>query len=191
MKRLLPATVTAFAAASALVLAGAGQAAATPAGSGGPVTIEHGKFGEYREGRTAVTYDAELVPEGARAGVFAVSKSAFGTRTALHVSGLVPNREYGAHAHTEPCGETGSAAGPHFQHVQGPSDDPAFANPENEIWLDFTTRASGNGFAMSSVEWAFGERRPQSIVIHDHHTSTAPGEAGDAGDRLACINVDF
>lgn len=171
-------------------------------------TFAAGTFGAYEEGRTATTYDTELVPAGASAAVFSASGGfgvqqpaswpgvrRGGTFTALGVDGLVPNREYGAHVHTQPCGPTGDDAGPHFQYFQAPnppSTDPRYANPRNEIWLDFTTDENGQGFATSRVHWTFPEnRRPASVVIHEHHTSTAPGEAGEAGARLACVNVDF
>ncbi|PRX44511.1 Cu-Zn family superoxide dismutase [Prauserella shujinwangii] len=184
MRRRLLSSLGTVLAAAALALPGTGQAAASEA----PITVTHGTFGDYAPGRTAVTYDSR-VPEGARATVVMVSAPGLGTRTVLHVAGLVPHREYGAHAHTQPCGPTGSAAGPHFQHVPGPSDDPAYANPENEIWLDFTTGPRGHAVARSHVDWTFDERRPRSIVIHEHHTSTAPGEAGSAGTRLACVDL--
>lgn len=199
MRRRLLAAVFAtltFAALTALTAPGQATAAertATP----GPVTIAHGVFGPYVEGRPAVTYDPGLVPEGAKAGVFAVSMPGLGTSTKLVVSGLVSDRHYGAHVHTRPCGPTGDDAGPHFQHVPdpvSPSTDPAYANPENEIWLDFTTSAAGTGFALSHVDWPFAshpERRPASVVLHEHHTATAPGEAGSAGARLACLDVRF
>ncbi|CAM3182247.1 superoxide dismutase [Saccharomonospora xinjiangensis] len=140
---------------------------------------------------TAVTYDASLVPVGALARV-AVMTSDRGTITELAVRGFVPDREYGAHLHARPCGATGADAGPHHQHVQDPeqpSTDPAYANPGNEIWLDFTTDAAGAASARSEVGWTFGERRPASLVIHERHTSTAEGEAGVAGERLACVNI--
>ncbi|EHR63741.1 superoxide dismutase family protein [Saccharomonospora cyanea] len=141
----------------------------------------------------AVTYDTDLVPAGALAGV-GVETSEKGTVTELEVRGLVPNREYGAHVHVKRCGATGEAAGPHYQHVQDPkqpSTDPAYANPENEIWLDFTTDAQGAASTRSEVAWTFGDRRPASLVVHEHRTSTAEGKAGTAGARLACVNVSF
>lgn len=187
------ATTLALVSVPAMLLAGAGNAAAEPA-AGPNATTAGGTFGEYAPDAVASTYNPELVPEGARAQVFALSAPIFGTSTTLAVSGLVPDREYGAHAHTKPCGETGKAAGPHFQHEQdpvSPSVDPAYAHPDNEIWLDFTTDRLGNGLSTSHVAWDLGERRPASVVIHEIHTHSAPGEAGDAGSRLACINVDF
>lgn len=186
---------------SAVALAGAGSAAAAngptatePAQSRGSAAFAHGTFAPYVEGATAATYDLDGVPSGARASVFSLSNDHVGTATKLTVSGLQPNRHYGAHVHEKPCGPTGDDAGPHFQHVQDPnqpSTDPEYANPDNEVWLDFTTTAHGNGIAASHVDWPYGERRPASVVIHEHHTSTDPGEAGDAGERLACINVDL
>lgn len=143
---------------------------------------------------TAVTYDETLVPVGARGGVTAQSGDDRTTVT-LAVEGLTPNRQYGAHAHTDACGATGKDAGPHFQFEQDPvqpSVDPAFANPENEIWLDFTTDAQGNGTATTTVDRAFpDDRRAASVVVHAMSTATGPGEAGTAGDRAACITVAF
>lgn len=37
---------------------------------------------------------------------------------------------------------------------------------------------------------ALAERSPQSIVVHaEPMTATGPGEAGMAGDRLACLDM--
>jgi len=51
------------------------------------------------------------------------------TIVVLHVRGLLPNREYGAHAHKFACGATDRlVAGGHFQYVPDPvqpSTDPA------------------------------------------------------------------
>ncbi|HVL84308.1 MAG TPA: superoxide dismutase family protein [Pseudonocardia sp.] len=146
------------------------------------------------DGGTAVTYDEQLVPDGAGATV--TSQEADGVTTVtLEVTGLQPNRDYGAHAHVNPCGAEGADAGPHFQLEQDPvtpSVDPAYANPENEIWLDFTTDAEGAASAETTVEWTFpADRRAASVIIHAMPTATAPGEAGTAGDRAACVTVDF
>lgn len=142
----------------------------------------------------AVTYDEALVPAGARAGVTSVG-DAESTTVMLEVSGLRPDRQYGSHTHTMPCGADGMAAGPHFQHEQdpvSPSVDPAFANAGNEIWLDFKTDASGASTATSTVLWTFtDDRRAKSVIIHSMQTATEPGKAGTAGDRIACITFDF
>ena len=117
------------------------------------------------------------------------------TSVTLAVTGLQPNRRYGAHAHTKPCGSDGTDAGPHFQFKPDPvtpSADPAYANDVNEIWLDFTTDAAAAGQATSTVPWVFpADRRAASVIIHAMPTSTEPGKAGTAGDRLACLTNAF
>lgn len=143
---------------------------------------------------TAITYDPALVPVGSR-GAVSSDTGAGGTTVMLAVRGVEPDRRYGAHAHTEPCGATGDLAGPHFQNevdpVQ-PSVDPAYANPENEIWLDLTTDESGAGSATATVPWGFErDRRAQSVIIHAMPTAMGAGEAGTAGARAACISVEF
>jgi Cu-Zn family superoxide dismutase len=142
----------------------------------------------------AITYNETLVPAGARGAV--QSRSGEGTTTVmLAVRGLERNRVYGAHAHTQPCGESPDDAGAHFQYSADPfqpSVDPTFANPQNEIWLDLTTDETGAGSTESTVAWTFpDERRPKSVVLHTDQTSSEPGEAGRAGDRVACISVGF
>ncbi|MDQ7806634.1 superoxide dismutase [Amycolatopsis sp. A133] len=186
--RLLPA----FAAAAAVAVLAPGAAAASSA----PVRFAtaHGTFTAGAPGAPAVTYRPDLVPAGARAHVVSLSAAATGTSTTLVVSGLRPGRAYGAHAHARPCGTTGDAAGPHFQHAPDPvqpSVDPAYANPRNEIWLDFTTDRLGTGFGRSTVDWTFGARRAKSVVLHETPTHTDPGHAGTAGARLACLDVGF
>ena len=94
------------------------------------------------------------MPIGATATVNA-SRAPSSTSVTLAVTGLQPGRRYGAHAHTKPCGSDGKDAGPHFQFKPdpvSPSVDPAYANNVNEIWLDFTTNATGAGHA-STVPW--------------------------------------
>ena len=119
------------------------------------------------------------------------------TAVQLTVSGLQPSRGYGAHLHVNPCGATGEAAGPHYQQqtdpaasVSPPSVDPSYANPRNEVWLDFTTDAGGNATATATQPWVFDPpRAPRSLVIHAQTTKTAPGEAGSAGARAGCLTL--
>jgi Cu-Zn family superoxide dismutase len=142
----------------------------------------------------ATSYDPNLVPLGATAEVTAEETDGATTVT-LAVTGLLPNRAYGAHAHVNPCGADGMAAGPHYQFRPDPvtpSVDPAYANRENEIWLDFTTNAEGAGAATTTVPWVFpADRRAKAVIIHEKSTSTEPGKAGTAGARPACITVAF
>ncbi|MET9294003.1 superoxide dismutase family protein [Streptomyces sp. NPDC003077] len=143
----------------------------------------------------AVTYDPALVPVGSRV---AVVEKRYGTakagRTAvvLRLSGLLPDRTYGAHVHTKPCGPKPADSGPHYQNVPDPvqpSTNPDYANPRNEVWLDLTTDEDGDGATAAKVNWhvRYGEAR--SVVVHEHKTHTEPGHAGTAGARLACVNV--
>jgi Cu-Zn family superoxide dismutase len=141
----------------------------------------------------ATNYDKALVPDGAKLFVAEAVHDGLTTVT-LDVRGLLPNRPYGAHAHAKPCGAKPEEAGPHFQHNPDPvkpSVDPNFANPQNEVWLDFTTDAQGNATKASTVAWTFGAAPAGSVVIHAEPTRTAPGQAGVAGARAACVSVGF
>jgi Cu-Zn family superoxide dismutase len=143
----------------------------------------------------AITYNPQLVPAGATAKVTSSTEGNSSTVT-LAVTGLVPNRAYGSHAHQKPCGPAAADSGPHFQHKAdpvNPSVDPAYANPQNEVWLDFTTDAQGAASVTATqAEWAFTDQAaPQSVVIHAMTTATEPGKAGTAGDRVGCVTVDF
>ena len=170
---------------AAVGVAAAGLAAAGPALAGAGHASSDGML--VRHGTA--------IPEGATATVKAVYPSSGKSTVMLHVRGLLPNTKYGAHAHNNSCGLDPLASGGHFQYLVAPigkTTDPAYANSRNEIWLDFTTNAAGNGVAKAVVPWQFAaDRRAKSVVIHQQHTSTAPGSAGTAGPRLACINVGF
>ncbi len=147
--------------------------------------------------RTAFTYDQAAVPAGSTVTVDEEDHDGKTTVT-LDVSGLAPDRGFGVHVHTKPCGPQPSDSGPHYQNVpdpaatpESPSTDPAYANPQNEVWLDITTDAQGAARASSTVDWEFRDDEANSVVLHDKHTMTSPGHAGTAGDRLACVDVDF
>lgn len=146
----------------------------------------------------AITYNPSLAPPGAAVTAFVVPSSNGSTTVTLTVSGLLPNRDYAVHAHVNACGATGEAAGPHFQNhedpaatPQSPSTNPEYANPQNEIWLDVHTDATGAGTATTTVPFVLPDNRvPGSIVIHEaEHTATAPGQAGQAGARIACLTL--
>lgn len=144
----------------------------------------------------AVTYDPVLAPVGALLQV-ALNTSNESTTATLDVSGLLPHRGYAVHLHDKPCGLTGDAAGPHFQHQvdpaatpDTPSTDPAFAHPRNEIWLDIRTDATGSGTSNTEVPFVFADRVPASVVVHEQMvTATETGKAGQAGDRVACFTL--
>jgi superoxide dismutase, Cu-Zn family len=160
---------------------------ATPASARASTARQDGTFGV-----DAYTYNDAFVPSGATIRVQTVSPNSAQLIVLLHVRGLLPNREYGAHAHKFACGPSPADAGGHFQSLEGGAADPVFANAENEIWLDFTTDDEGNGSAQTLVRWQFGARRAGSVVLHDHHTATGPaGSAGTAGSRYGCLTVPF
>jgi Cu-Zn family superoxide dismutase len=69
--------------------------------------------------------------------------------------------------------------------------DPAYANRDNEVWLDFVANRNGVGRVQVQQNWNFDESRsPWSLVLHAEHTHTSAGEAGSAGARLACLTRD-
>ena len=174
-----------------LVLTGIGVASPT---SASVPTTAAGELTRYA-GLVGTPPVVEVLPEGAWARVRAVQTGSGKTVVTLQVRGLRADEEYGAHAHYRPCGSTGAAAGAHYQNVEQrpgdevtPSTDAAFANPANEVWLDFTTDGEGNGSAQTVVDWQF---RPatagRSVVVHALHT----GPPGGAGARLGCLTVPF
>ena len=177
--------------------AAASAAAATTSGGGGGTEAE-GVLAPPDRATTAFTYNPALAPEGARIEVKSEGRGG-STEIRLDVDGLLPNRGYAAHAHVNACGPTGDAAGPHFQNQVDPaaapgkpSTDPAYANPQNEIWLDLRTDGNGDGESRAEVPFVFSGRVPASVIIHEAEaTGTAPGQAGSAGARLACITVPF
>jgi len=158
------------------------------------VAYESGELAAPASAENAYSYDETLAPYGAELQVIAVSGPSAHAIVVLTASGLLPDREYGAHLHTKPCGATGAAAGPHYQHEPDPvqpSTDPAYANAENEVWLDFTTDSQGTGVAYAKQAWSFTAPLPGALVVHAEHTHTGSGEAGTAGARLACLTIAF
>lgn len=144
----------------------------------------------------AITYKSALAPAGSRLAV-TMTPSGTSTTVELTVSGLVPNRGYAAHAHTNICNEKPDFSGPHYQNridpaatSLKPSRDPEYANPSNEVWLDVRTDAAGSGTSQTTVPFVFTDRGPGSIVLHEAmETATGPGRAGDAGGRIACLTL--
>ncbi len=155
-----------------------------------PETIAEGTF--QPTGTTAVTYDRGLVPPGATARVTSFP-AAGGSAVRLSVTGLVPRHMYGAHLHTRPCTAKPDGAGPHYQHDPEPKEspaDPAYANPRNEVWLDFTADADGRATVTAVPDRAFDlSAPPRSLVVHAQRTGTADGVAGTAGARVACLTL--
>ncbi|MFI0421466.1 hypothetical protein [Spongiactinospora sp. 9N601] len=211
-----------------------------------------GTFVPFAEGENAVVYDEKLVPSGAKGEVTVASKGE-GTASELSVDGLLPDRQYGAHLHVNPCGENPDDSGPHFRGQEatgtptstagpeesptgspdesptgsptngpqgfaasptsgptnGPTDSPTGAptdtmapspngtataqnpaNPVNEVWLDLKTNSEGDAEAKSKQPWTLSETRlPGSLVIHAKPTTTEGPQAGEAGERVACLTL--
>ena len=154
--------------------------------------IDEGAFAPWSVNRTAVTYDPTVVPAGATASL-SIAPETNGATVMLLVTGMLPKRGYGAHLHTSPCGPDGDAAGPHLQHTADPatpSVDSAYANPANEVWLDFTADDRGVATVTATGTWRLdGPDRPRSLVIHADRTTSTDGAAGTAGPRVACLTL--
>ena len=132
---------------------------------------------------SVIAYDTALAPAGASVEVVAESGAVLATST-VTVAGLLPNRTYGVHLHVNPCGLKPEDAGAHYQHAH------THASSDNEVWLDFTTDASGAATATATQDWAFVPGRlPRSLVIHAEKTRTTGAEAGMAGPRVACVTL--
>ncbi|MGQ4385854.1 superoxide dismutase family protein [Streptomyces sp. SAS_270] len=134
----------------------------------------------------AVTYDMDLVPAAAGIEVSQHSDEHGATDVRLRVTGLRPGHAYGVHVHQKPCGADPAAAGGHYQHRKDPaqpSKDPAYANDDNEVWLDFTAGGEGAGEAAARHDWGFRLGEAASVVLHS--------EPGMTGARVACFSVPF
>ncbi|MFE2676057.1 superoxide dismutase family protein [Streptomyces hygroscopicus] len=203
-------------AATAAVAMAASMAIATPAVAAPPhpFVFVHDNFqpASQAKGAGAVTYDKSLVPtsasvfiaearvggkgmehhEGASGG--AQHGKHGGTFVFLSLRGVAADHHFGIHVHTKPCGAKPDEAGPHYQNTKDPkqpSTNPKYANPHNEVWLDLTTNSAGKGYSKAWVKWHFRSGQARSVVIHKHATGTTSGKAGEAGARVACINVPF
>jgi Cu-Zn family superoxide dismutase len=164
-------------------------AAATGAGAGANVVRASGPLVRYAD--PYGTGAANPIEEGATATVRATEDASGKTLVSVQVRGLPADREFGAHVHVGACNN--NKAGGHYQHVPAPTggNTSAYANPDNEIWLDFTTNAAGNASAQASVDWTFRTDGANALMIHDHATTATDPGAGTAGAKLACLDVDF
>ncbi|MER7410591.1 superoxide dismutase family protein [Streptomyces cacaoi] len=175
-----------------------GDAVASAGGHGAPRgkdRVFRGRFAPIGTpgGARTITYDQKLVPEGARIEVRQhTGRDGMAVRVA--VRGVARNHTFGVHVHTRPCGARPDDSGPHYQHRKDPrqpSTDPRYANPYNEVWLDFTSDEEGRGHAGSVHPWTFRKGEARSVVLHESATHTEPGRAGQAGARAACFTVPF
>lgn len=139
----------------------------------------------------AVTYNTTTVPVMARV-IVKARRVDSGTEITLTLNRLLPNHDYSAHVHTKPCGVDPMATGPHYQNVKAPETptvNPRYANPSNEIWLDFTADPGGDAKVTTTVTWAFRPNEAHSLVLHPNRTATHAGHAGTSGERVACVGT--
>lgn len=151
------------------------------ADAGRPSTLPKQSTG----GWFAYTTDGKVSPEPRLAGRATAEALGDGMVVSMMVTGLPPSRDFGAHLHKLPCSQM--MAGGHYQDRRGGANDPAFANPENEIWLDFSTTPAGGGEASAAVGWVPRVGEAASIVIHENPT----GDGGIAGAKLFCTDIAF
>ena len=115
-------------------------------------------------GSTAVSYDPELAPLGARISVAAIGGDEGLTKVALDVNGLLADRGYVAQAHESPCGSTATDAGP----------------AQNGVRLDLQTDGDGVAHAETDIAPGSTTGSPRSVVVHD---GTAEGTG------VACLTL--
>ena len=165
-----------FSVVAALALPAAGSA--TNVTREGALTLYADPYGDGR---------ANPIEAGASARVHAVEDASGRTIVTVQVSGLPANREFGSHVHVLGCGV--NKAGGHYQNI--PGTGAAFANADNEVWLDFETNAAGYATAKATVDWTFRPDGANAVIIHNMHTHDGDPGAGTAGPKLACLDVDF
>src|SRR5699024_8266826 len=76
--------------------------------------------GEPGPDDNAFTYDETAVPAGSIVNIES-EESGGRTTVTLTASGLAPSRDFGVHAHTEPCGSRPADSGPHYQNDIDPA----------------------------------------------------------------------
>lgn len=103
------------------------------------------------------------------AGEAALTRSDGGTTVSLTAGGLRPHTPYIAHLHVGGCEQT-DPGGPHFQFEPGGSEE-----PPNEIHLEFTSDAAGEGEAQAKSKREVPVGEAGSIVLHaaESHNKTA------------------
>lgn len=126
---------------------------------------------------------------GIRGTASAVRIADGGMRLTLTVTGLHGNQMFGSHVHKLACSDT--MAGGHYQNNPAPADAGTnaalYATPQNEVWLDFTTDATGNAMVSATESWIPRAGQANAIVVHEHMTAAG----GVAGAKLACLSIPF
>jgi hypothetical protein len=171
------------------------------------VAVSLAACGSSSDGSDVVSGEFELVPGAppgyqALAGAATLERSGGGTTTSLDLSGLEPDTGYVAHLHVGAC-DAADPGGEHFKFDPAGSDE-----PPNEIHLEFTTDADGNGKAKASSQQEVPIGKAGSVVLHqadgDHMTSAGTsagetvfvheghhhGEEQSGSAKLACAELE-
>ncbi|MEV7779438.1 superoxide dismutase family protein [Kitasatospora sp. NPDC088351] len=138
----------------------------------------------------AISHAPDLVPYGSHVRVVVDRTVAGRTVLTLTTAGLAPDHDFPAHLHTGTCGADPAASGPHYQDAVDPvqpSTDPAYANESNELRLTLHTDDRGDAAATTSVAWHPRPGEARSLVLH----AGSPAGPHGAGDRAACVNLEF
>ncbi|MET7284762.1 superoxide dismutase family protein [Streptomyces sp. NPDC005573] len=175
----------------AAVVFGAGAGVTGAGGGSAPESAATGDSGYTvdAEGRfapptafipsAAVTYDQALVPAASWIRVRQHTGPGGATSVDLEVTGFRPGQAYGASVHQQPCGgPAAGTGGARYQDRPGADGDPG-----NEVQLDFTADARGEGRAGVRHSWGFRRGEAASVVIEDR--------PGTGGARVACFTVPF
>jgi hypothetical protein len=150
-------------AASALAACGSSDESTTAAGGEATISGKFAPLADAPAGYSEVAGEADL------------ERADGGTTVSLAVSGLKPKTAYVAHLHTGGCDQA-DPGGPHFQFEEGGSEE-----PPNEIHLEFTSDAAGEGEAEASSKREVPPGEAGSVVIHraDSHHDMTSSEAGN------------
>ncbi len=181
--------VLALVAAGALAACGSSDSGTTETVGDGsaPVSGQFAPVADAPAGYSEVDGEAEL------------TRADGGTTVSLSATGLEPKTAYVAHLHTGGCDQT-DPGGPHFQFEKGGSDE-----PPNEIHLEFTTNAAGEGEAEATSKREVPVGEAGSVVIHladgePHHEMAAfvhegedhgaGGEGHSHSEKIACAELE-
>ena len=179
----------------ALLVGGAALVAACSgsADAAGPLVTE-GVLATPAQGGPAMTYAPATAPEGAQVALEVVPGDGSTTAT-FRVTGMLPDRGYAVHAHVRRAGRPATTPArtsrtastrPRPRRPRRPTP-PTPTRRTRSGWTCAPT-ATAPGRRRATVPFAFPDRAPASVVVHEKEmTATAPGQAGTAGGRLACL----
>ncbi len=147
--------------------------------------------GSGTTGEIGTIVGGELIPLAGAPDVYAdVSGEADITRTesgttlvSLNASGLQPQTRYMAHLHTGGCDQA-DPGGPHFQFEKGGSEE-----PPNEIHLEFTSNARGEGKAKAQSEREVPVGEAGSVVLHVAESEAMSSSDEEGGGEVETIFV--